>query len=174
MPGNSKDIRKSRFITLLSCVIWFVGFYAFAGVMYFSGLRVNVTSSLPQTFWIVSEIDEIEEINSGDYVVVNPHEIDSSDFSPSVQQRYFGDRWLFIKQIGGVPGNVVQESCDVVVFSVDSEGNALPKSRLPVYLNDNEYWLVSDKERGFDSRYFGAVNRSVIKAKAFPLFKEDE
>ena len=171
---NSKDIRRKQFATLISCLILLLGFYAVFGALYFAGIRVNVTSSLPNIFWIVREIDGNRVICSGDYVVVNPCELNSSDFSPTARQRYFDGRRLFIKQICGVPGDIVQETCDVVVISVDSEGNKLPEYKLPVYLKDNEYWITSNKVRGFDSRYFGPVKRSAMKAKAFPLFTKEE
>ncbi|MDR1483039.1 MAG: hypothetical protein LBI74_10480, partial [Synergistaceae bacterium] len=58
---------------------------------------------------------------------------------------------------------------DITVASEDSRGGRLFAYPTPIILPPDCYWLVSDPERGFDSRYFGPVRREAITYRAYPL-----
>lgn len=155
-------MKKLFFISIVVILISF--FFA-----YVTGLRINLTESLPGRLWLIRKISENEQISVGDFVVVPPSEIKGARFfPPHIRRKYFRSGEMnFLKEVKGVPGDFIH--VDVEVLSADSEGDwliAYPNRKL----NSDEYWLTSNKERGFDSRYFGPVNRRAIKAKASPLF----
>jgi type IV secretory pathway protease TraF len=139
----------------------------FLGTAYSSGVRINFTSSLPQWLWLVYPIKENDEIRRGEYVVVPRSEIGAARFDRRTRDRYFGGNIPFLKEVFALPGETVEDGGMTV--SSDSEGYPLPKIPLPLRLGRDEYWLSSDRERGFDSRYFGPVKRRAISGKAVPL-----
>jgi conjugative transfer signal peptidase TraF len=140
------------------------------GAAYSSGVRINVTSSLPQRLWVVYPLGEDDEIRRGEYVIVFPLTIDTARFDPGTKARYFGDgKMSFLKEVFALPGETV-DGGTFYVLSSDSEGRPLPEFPFPVRLDRDEYWLSSHSERGFDSRYFGPVRRRSISAKAVPIF----
>lgn len=47
----------------------------------------------------------------------------------------------------------------------DSAGARLPRPSLPRLLRKGEVWLTSEHERGFDSRYFGAVSVAALSCR---------
>jgi type IV secretory pathway protease TraF len=54
----------------------------------------------------------------------------------------------------------------ITVASRDSFGGGLSPWPTPVTLRPDQYWLVSDPGRGFDSRYFGPVHRNALTHRA--------
>jgi conjugative transfer signal peptidase TraF len=161
-------MKKTRFLAVVLLVsFWFSVF----GVVYFAGVRVNLTSSLPQRLWIVRPIGASDDIRRGEYVVVPPSKIDTTRFDSRTRTRYFGGKASFLKEVFGLPGETMVDIDGLVsLLSSDSEGYPLPRFPLPYRLGSDEYWLSSNKERGFDSRYFGPVKRQSIEAKAVPIF----
>jgi type IV secretory pathway protease TraF len=140
------------------------------GIAYFSGVRVNFTSSLPQRFWFVRPLGESEEIRRGEYVVVPPPGIDTARFDRRTKAGYFDlGKMPFLKEVFALPEETVADGVFPLVSS-DSEGRPLPGFPLPIRLERDEYWLGSLNERGFDSRYFGPVKRRAIAGKAVPIF----
>jgi type IV secretory pathway protease TraF len=85
-----------------------------------------------------------------------------------------------LKRIGAVPGDtVILENgflyvngggTRITVASRDSCGGKLSPWPTPLTLPSNHYWLISDPERGFDSRYFGPLHRETFTHKAKPVF----
>jgi type IV secretory pathway protease TraF len=65
---------------------------------------------------------------------------------------------------------VNSDSMRITVASHDSYGGELSVWPTPIRLSKDQYWLVSDPDRGFDSRYFGPVNREAFTHKAYPVF----
>lgn len=156
-------MRKFNVLLLLLALAYSVAF------CYALGVRVNLTDSLPGKVWLIQTLGAQEKIAVGDFVVVEPKEIAGrSFFPPHVRDKYFGST-PFLKEVAGVPGDTIRhERTDVL--SADSQGDWLFSYPPPQTLQKDEYWLTSDRETGFDSRYFGAVTRRAIKAKAKLLF----
>jgi type IV secretory pathway protease TraF len=133
------------------------------------GVRINISSSLPQRIWILHSIDETEKIQRGEYVLVSPKKLDVSRFPLKTAFKYIEKNNLpYLKQVLALPGDTVTDRGNIL--SQDSDGNLLPEFPVPYTLEKDEYWLTSHWERGFDSRYFGPVKRSDIFAKAEPIF----
>ncbi|GHV40465.1 hypothetical protein FACS1894187_21440 [Synergistales bacterium] len=149
-------------------VLCFVSLLSVLG--YWVGIRVNVTASLPQILWIIHEINENDVIKRGEYVTVLRQTINTEKFDEKARSVYFGGRIPMLKQVFALPGDTVEEDVDVIILSTDKNGSSLPVYTLPAKLGNDEYWLISDKKTGFDSRYFGPVKREAIIAKAVPIF----
>ncbi|GHV32319.1 hypothetical protein FACS1894167_15280 [Synergistales bacterium] len=97
-----------------------------------------------------------------------------------VERGYVNRKEPMLKRIGGIPGDTVElyrnclivngKATKITVASADYYGGKLRAYSTPITLSPDYYWLISDPERGFDSRYFGSVNRSVFTHKAYPVF----
>ena len=85
-----------------------------------------------------------------------------------------------LKQIGAIPGDTVvlvngflyvdDAAAKITIASRDSDGGTLSAWPTPITLQPGQYWLVSDSERGFDSRYFGPLDERTFTHKAYPVF----
>lgn len=86
-----------------------------------------------------------------------------------------------VKRVVGVAGaTVTADRAGVHVDGVrvprsvahvrDGLGHALPSPSYPVRLEPDEVWLASTHSEGFDSRYFGAVNRAALSCVAEALW----
>ena len=110
------------------------------------------------------------------------------DIKEAHKREYFGHKLFsrsprdLLKQIGGVPGDVIDVVSsrlmingviqkNGIILSVDSQGQPLPRLPFPYVIPEGEYWLYSDHERGFDSRYFGSVPLKYIKSKMVPILQ---
>jgi type IV secretory pathway protease TraF len=84
-----------------------------------------------------------------------------------------------LKLIGTIPGDTVVlrdgylfvngDTIKIIVASHDSSGEKLSAWPTPITLQPGQYWLISDPERGFDSRYFGPIGRSLFTHRAKPV-----
>ncbi|GHV40741.1 hypothetical protein FACS1894187_21930 [Synergistales bacterium] len=85
-----------------------------------------------------------------------------------------------LKEIGAVPNDtvVLKENSlyinghcqSITVSSQDSRGGELFPYPTPLVISNDNFWLVSDPAQGFDSRYFGPINRSAFTHVARPIF----
>ena len=167
---------------------------AFAFIMFHaSGYQVNRSASLPFLIYKTTPLAQEAEIRRGDCVLIDLSKTSNPIIDRGVERGYVNLREPMLKRIGAIPGDTVMlmdgflsvngESIKITVASHDSYGRELsawPDLRLspygdgrvatPITLPPGQYWLVSDPERGFDSRYFGPVNRSVFTHRANPVF----
>jgi type IV secretory pathway protease TraF len=85
-----------------------------------------------------------------------------------------------LKEIGAVPGDIVAlrdnllyvngRPAPMIISPEDSRGGKLLPYPTPLILPQDCYWLVSVPDEGFDSRYFGPIQRSAFTHKAFQVF----
>ena len=86
-----------------------------------------------------------------------------------------------LKQIGATPGDtdILKDeymfvnggaAAKMTVASRDSFGGELSPWPMPLTLQPDQYWLTSEPERGFDSRYFGPIHRNTFTHRARPVF----
>ena len=97
-----------------------------------------------------------------------------------VERGYVNLREPMLKQIGAIPGDTVVledgflsvngEATEMTIATHDSFGGDLYAYPTPITLQLGQYWLISDPERGFDSRYFGPVNGNAFTHRAYPVF----
>jgi type IV secretory pathway protease TraF len=85
-----------------------------------------------------------------------------------------------LKEIGAIPDDEVALKADglyvndqwrpMIVASQDSRGNRLFPYPTPLVVPPEYFWLVSAPYLGFDSRYFGPINRNAFTHMARPFF----
>ena len=173
---RKKIARFYVLITLLCLIAFaFVLFHAF-------GIRLNRSDSLPGILYRIVPLEEGEAVNIGDSVLINLSKIANPVIERSIERGYVTrtSNQPMLKRIAGVPGDAVTfengflsvngELTKITVASQDSRGGKLRAYPTPITLPPNHYWLTSDPERGFDSRYFGPIQRDAFTHRAFPLF----
>lgn len=156
---------------------------AFAFVLFHTfGVRVNRSDSLPGILYRIVPLKEGEAVNTGDCVLIDLSKISNPVIERGIERGYVTktENQPMLKQIGGLPGDTVVikdgflsvngEAVKITVASQDSRGGRLSAYPTPITLPPNHYWLTSDPERGFDSRYFGPLLGDSFTHKAFPLF----
>lgn len=137
------------------------------GALYISGVRINTTSSLPLGVWRIQRID-ISELRRGDSVAINRTAVPNA-------------RTHLMKDVGALPGDVMTRRGDIVcrngeplplstIQTTNSRGQEIDCIEYPVVVPDGSIWLSSRHERGYDSRYFGAVPAQAVLGKAILLW----
>ena len=144
------------------------------------GYRVNRSASLPFLVYKTTPLIQDSEIKRSDHVIIDLSKTSNPVIRTGVERGYVNLREPMLKQIGAVPGDTVvlkggflfvnDETTKMAIASHDSYGGDLYAFPTPITLQPGQYWLVSDPERGFDSRYFGPVNRSAFTHRANPVF----
>jgi len=159
-------MRLVRIATAVSLLIFMA-----VAVLFISGrLIINVTPSVPVgLWWVIGEMDR--PFAKGDYVVVDVAYFSNfeayADFPFMLNSH--GARIPYLKRVSAIGGDVITSdgygiSVNGVlikhsqILTQSSSERILTAFPLPLKLEDNQLWLMSHKERGFDSRYLGPVN----------------
>jgi conjugative transfer signal peptidase TraF len=146
-------------------------------MLYGSGYRVNRSASLPFLVYEITPLDGNERIEQGDCVVVNLSRFSNPVLEQGVERGYVNRREPMLKRIGAVPGDTViledgflyvngGAATKMAVTSRDSYGGELAAWPTPFTLQSGQYWLISNSDRGFDSRYFGPIHREAFTHRA--------
>lgn len=144
---------------------------------------VPIRYYLVQPFFVKGPSMESTFLN-GDYVLIDeisyrfhpPKRGDVVIFRPPQDQSEF-----YIKRVIGLPGELVQiKDSQVIIYNRDypqgftlDESTYLDRSQVTtgdmrIKLDDNEYFVLGDNRlHSSDSRYWGAVNRSLITGRVF-------
>ncbi len=148
-------------------------------IAYFAGYRLNLTKSLSYRIYRIVAIELGDTISRGDNVVIDISRTDNPQIAEAVERGYIIPGIPMLKQIGGVPGDIVFLYADtlhiagtstrMVLASEDPKGRTLTPYPTPLVLSPDQYWLVSDPERGYDSRYFGPIDRKALTHIAAPI-----
>lgn len=158
-------------------------FTAFAFILFHGfGFRVNRSNSLPGNVYRIVRLAEDEVIQRGDCVTIDLSKVSNPVIEQGMKRGYVS-RVLnqpMLKRIAAVPGDTVilksgyllvnGEPTSITIASRDSYGGKLSAWPTPLTLQPGQYWLTSDPERGFDSRYFGPVHRDAFTHRAKPVF----
>ena len=154
---------------------------AFAFILFHAqGYRVNRSASLPFLVYKVAPLIQDAKIKRGDCVLIDLSKISNPIIDKGVERGYVNLREPMLKRIGAIPGDTVVlmgnalivngEAVTLFVASHDSYGGELSAWVTPITLQHGQYWLVSDPKKGFDSRYFGPVNRNAFTHRARAVF----
>lgn len=158
------DNARRRLWALLASVICLL---LLIGALYISGIRINTTSSLPLGVWRIQKID-ISELRRGDSVAINRTAVPYA-------------RTHLMKDVGALPGDVMTREGNVVcrngeplplstIQDAKLRGEKIDCIQYPVVVPEGHIWLCSRHERGYDSRYFGAVPAQAVLGKAVLLW----
>jgi conjugative transfer signal peptidase TraF len=157
---------------------------AFAFVLFHaSGFRVNRSSSLPGHVYRITSLREGESLKLDDIVLIDLSKISNPVINKGIERGYVSRAWNqpMLKRIGAVPGDTVAlkdghmsvndgAGVKMTVALRDSFGGELFPWPTPLTLQPDQYWLASESERGFDSRYFGPIHRNAFTHRARPVF----
>jgi conjugative transfer signal peptidase TraF len=147
------------------------------------GCLVNRSSSLPGHVYRITSLKEDEPLKISDIVLIDLSRISNPVIDRGLERGYVSGVWNqpMLKRIGAVPGDSVtlkdgfllvngEAAAKITVASRDSFGGELSPWLTPLTLPPNQYWLTSEPERGFDSRYFGPIHRNAFTHRAEPVF----
>jgi conjugative transfer signal peptidase TraF len=170
-------------IALFYVLVTLLCLAAFAFVLFHAfGVRVNRSDSLPGILYRIVPLKEGEAVNTGDCVLIDLSKISNPVIESGIERGYVTRKTNqpMLKRVAGVPGGVVilkdgflsinGKAMKITVASQDSSGGELSAWPAPLTLPPGWYWLTSDPERGFDSRYFGPIHRDAFTHRAFPVF----
>jgi conjugative transfer signal peptidase TraF len=171
---------KKKFFTLISLFLILCAAASLLAALRSAGIRVNRSASLPGVLYAVTPLEKNERIYRGDIVLTDLSKISNPVISRGVERGYVNMKEPMLKRIGAVPGDSVtlennllrvnENVSRAVIAPSDSYGGPLSAWPTPLILPGGQYWLTSDPERGFDSRYFGPVHRDALTHKARPVF----
>lgn len=152
------------------------------GTAGWAGLRVNTTHSIPPGVYWLTDLP----VTRGDTVLACPPE--SPVIAEALQRGYIGVgfcqggyEYLFKRALAAkndvvsidlsgvsINGSAIANTAQM---SVDSAGRMLPTyRRVSFRLSENDVLLISNNSpRSFDGRYFGPVDRSLIRGVVVPL-----
>ncbi len=171
-------------------ILLFVFVVVFAGVMasaFNISIGLNLTASMPKGFYFLVSKDRVV---AGD-LVSSCISSDAIDLPTYKERNYIAksnvcDSGLAeeIKPVVAIEGDsILITKVGVLVNDhlidnselYDFDSNGRPINHLPIgwfyTLKKNEYFLLSNHiKRSLDSRYYGVVNESNIRKKAFPFF----
>ncbi len=154
------------------------------GTSYVTGVRCNVTPSMPLGLWRVQAIKGA--VQRGEVVTLCL----ASEAAALGRERDYltggecpGDVELLIKTVAAVPGDQVEVSTDgIAVDGIaiarsqalphDDRGRELHAVASGIYrVGPDQVWVISGFDlRSYDSRYFGPVPIANLRGQARPLF----
>jgi len=155
----------------------------FVWVIYLAGGRINTSKSIPVgLYWITQKL-----INKGDFVLFCPPK--KPVFNEALNRGYInagfcpGHYSYLMKRVLATKGDTISISSRGVwvnhqlvpysiPFSQDVYARPLPQLHVRHYvLKPSELLLMTDQsELSFDSRYFGIISTSQIRAVLRPVF----
>ena len=171
---------RRKFICFCALLAMLASLSALLWCLHALGYRVNRSASLPGYVYRLTPLDMGEKLVHGDCVAVDLSRFENHVIRQGVERGYVNFREPMLKRIGAVPGDRVaiagnelfinDIAVPVTVASADSYGGVLLPWPTPLVLPPDHYWLVSDSQRGFDSRYFGPINRTSFTHRARFIF----
>lgn len=147
---------------------------ALMALVLLSGLRVNLTASMPVgLYWT----HEAEQVRPGEIVCLSL----SHARSPLEARRRFGRSVVLLKRVVAVAGSTVERSADGLRVegrpvacsrprATGRDGQPLPVQSFPQVVPEGHVWLSSRHRDGFDSRYLGPVSAQALSCVAVPLW----
>lgn len=137
-------------------------------IIFISSLRFNISPSAPEGIYLVNYISRT--FNKGDYVIYK---------IPKEYKEYIPEKFQSldtIKKIKATKGDVVYIRENEIF--INDKKYTIIKYDIPVKLNenkyileDNEYLTLSNNEDSLDGRYYGVINKSKIKYKAYLIYE---
>jgi len=170
-----KFILTHRGKLLFLCVILVAAF-----CFRFLGFRFNYSDSLPYYLFRVTPMSDSTVINRNDFVAFMPTSVNHPMMYAAIERRYFSPNIFIIKEIAAIEGDTVLikderiyvngASRRLSIMTHDSQNRYLTAFPTPFVVDIDSFFLTSNPAGGFDSRYFGPINRDIIRYIATPIF----
>jgi conjugative transfer signal peptidase TraF len=145
-----------------------------------AGLKVNLSKSLPGFVYRAIPLPEEILLSHGDRVLIDLSRFSNPVVELGIKRGYVSRKQKMLKEIGAVPDDSVALKNNglyvngqwrpMTVSSQDSRGGKLFPYPTPLVISPDHFWLVSAPHLGFDSRYFGPIDRSAFTHVARPIF----
>jgi conjugal transfer pilin signal peptidase TrbI len=168
-------------ILIICSALSFLTLTTFAFVsLYLHGYRLNLSDSLPGVVYLATPLLKDEAVVRGDFVLIDISRLSNPVIELGIGRGYVSRKRAMLKEVGAVPFDVLTlgnnslyingNPAPMIVSPSDSRGNALSPYPTPIVLSPDHYWLISAPYLGFDSRYFGPINREAFTHKARRIF----
>lgn len=181
--NNQKKLKKlTRYISVIVPIIFLILFFSIT-VLYLFGVRINTSESIRKGLYLVTDTAPVK----GDCVIFCPPKM--KIFDEAKARHYIntglcpGGYGLMMKYILAIKGDSFSENNlgvfvngRLLPFSKPLEndilGRPLPNIKIKnKTLGDTELLLMTNKSStSFDSRYFGTIAKSQIRAVVRPIF----
>jgi conjugative transfer signal peptidase TraF len=149
-------------------------------LLYGVGLRANLSKSLPGFVYRAIPLPEEIPLSHGDRVLIDLSRFSNPVVELGIERGYVSRKQKMLKEIGAIPDDSVALKDNglyvngawrpMIVSSQDSRGGKLFPYPTPLTVSPDHFWLVSVPYLGFDSRYFGPVDRNAFTHMARPVF----
>ncbi|SPD72448.1 putative Plasmid transfer protein TraF [uncultured Desulfobacterium sp.] len=140
-------------------------------------LVYNTTGSLPRGLYFISKEAQIKR---GDIVYFKPP---FSIRKLLIERNWLPEKANLMKEVVAIPGDHIcigstgklsinfSECRQIILLKTDSKGLRMPHPYVDCgFIPKNKCFVLTDCARGFDSRYFGLIDLSLVIGKATPLF----
>lgn len=183
---NHNPLSKKQKIILISVGLCFI-FLLGGNFQYYLSRNfiVNNTPSLPYRFFKIEGLASDFKIKTGDFVTACPLPDKELDYIERLKEynslnkdgRCYNGMNPVVKIVGAVAGMKIEISDNGI--SIDDHaplhGTAMRDAKLKHFnykgtVPENHYLLYTHYERGYDSRYFGLINKNELIYKVTPLF----
>jgi len=146
-----------------------------AAISYFFGIRINVTRSFPLGFYRICdgnpECGDLVFLKPPENVVVQWGRENGAISRPTMLKRIYGmegDNVEVSREGVCINGTLIENS---KILEKKPDGTSIPSIAQSGVILPDGVWVMSEYSAlSFDSRYFGAVPRENIEAKARPLW----
>ena len=143
-------------------------------------IMINHTESLPGLLYSITPIKDNTELNRNDIVRICPDKnITKAALILHVTLKSktcpFGTEPL-IKKIMAMPGDIVKATGDQEIeINNEKIPGTKPREKIPPFIFEgtvpaNHYLVLTNHPKGFDSRYFGFIEKSYFTDKAYKIF----
>jgi conjugative transfer signal peptidase TraF len=175
--NNTPRRKAATFLTLITLFLLFASALA---LCHSAGYRISLSTSLPGRVYRITALGADEPLRVGDRLLIDLSRLHNPVIDMGMERGYIKMHMPMLKEVGALPGDTIElrggmmyvngSPSRMAVASADAAGRKLPAWPTPVTLRKNEYWMVSNPDYGFDSRYFGPVSRGAFTHRGQRVF----
>lgn len=166
MFKNKKNTVKKSILNLLSLIVVFISLFSYFSRNY----AINRSASIPIGIYRLLPLDEIKK---GDTLIFTA----DKEIVEFLLRRGYLSKYTkgFIKKVGAVEGDIVEVNDNLIINGkiikenlpkFDSLGRELPLKKGKYIIKKDEYFMIGDHIKSFDSSYMGVIRKDQIKNKA--------
>jgi len=162
IPDNGGD-RSKTFIRFAKCILWLLLWYAMLIVLF-----LNKSEWLGFDIYQVASTSMVPTLKHGEFVLADTRHRNFNNNDVVFFHRKF-DGKIYVKRILTIGEDVVEGNRNAQVINHDSERMG---ESLPLTLSNNQVFVIGDnRDASYDSRNYGAIPISAIKARAVKVYR---